>query len=87
MVFCIPLTSPKAKHFKDLQSFNNRNHLNLKYQNLIYIKRTDSIALLDQMRSISTYRLLKPYNSICLDSLTLNLITTKALKYLKNIIK
>ena len=59
MVFCIPLTSPKLKHFKTKIDFNNRNHLELKHQNLIYIKETDSIALLDQMRSISIYRLFK----------------------------
>ena len=35
MIFCIPLTSPKEKHFKDLNSFKKRNHRELKYQNLI----------------------------------------------------
>ena len=35
MVFCIPLTSPKRKHFKSIEAFNNRNYNELKYQNLI----------------------------------------------------
>ena len=34
MVFCIPLTSPKEKHFKTLDAFSNRNHNELKYQNI-----------------------------------------------------
>lgn len=59
MVFCIPLTSPKQKHFKSIEAFNNRNHRELKYQNLVYIDTTDSIALLDQMRTIAVQRLIK----------------------------
>ena len=34
MVFCIPLTSPKIKHFKTQNGFINRKHLDLKFQNL-----------------------------------------------------
>ncbi len=86
MLFCIPLTSPKEKHFKNLQAFNNRNHNELKYQNLIYIDKTDSIALLDQMRTISTQRLIKSYNVI-LDIKNIDLIITKVNKYIKNIMK
>ena len=86
MLFCIPLTSPKEKHFKSLQAFNNRNHNELKYQNLIYIDRTDSIALLDQMRTISVQRLIKSHNVI-LDEKNVNLIITKVNKYIKNIMK
>ncbi len=26
MVFCIPLTSPKGKHFKTIKSFESRNY-------------------------------------------------------------
>ena len=37
MVFCIPLTSPKEKHFKTKKSFIKRNHNDLKYQTLLYI--------------------------------------------------
>ena len=86
MLFCIPLTSPKLKHFNNLQAFNNRNYNELKYQNLIYIDTTDSIALLDQMRAISIERLLKTYNVI-LNSKNINLIITKVNKYIKNIMK
>jgi len=92
MIFCIPLTSPKEKHFKTIEAFNNRNHNELKYQNLIYINQTDSIALLDQIRTISVKRLLNEYkdadnNNIILNSKNLKLISIKTTKYLKNIFK
>lgn len=87
MVFCIPLTSPKEKHFKSLEDFNNRNHLKLRCQNFVYINQTDSIALLDQMRSISTNRLLKPYKNIILNEKNIQLLITKATKYIKNILR
>lgn len=87
MVFCIPLTSPKEKHFKNIDAFKNRNHLYLKYQNLVYIDQTDSIALLDQMRSISTQRLLTPYNDIVLDNKNIQLLITKSSKYLRHILQ
>ncbi|MBQ8891449.1 MAG: type II toxin-antitoxin system PemK/MazF family toxin [Bacilli bacterium] len=92
MVFCIPLTSPKRKHFKSIEAFNNRNYNELKYQNLIYINQTDSIALLDQLRTISTARLLNEYkdadnHSIVLNEENLSLITIKTIKYLKHIFK
>ena len=86
MLFCIPLTSPKEKHFKSLKAFENRNHNELKYQNLIYIDETDSIALLDQMRTISTFRLKQSYN-VVLNIKNINLIFNKINKYIKNIIK
>ena len=88
MVFCIPLTSPKVKHFKTIKDFNSRNYLELKYQNLVYIDQTDSIALLDQMRSISIKRLLNKYHkNTILNNKNIKLLTTKATKYLKNILK
>ena len=87
MLFCIPLTSPKEKHFKNKYAFNDRNHNELKYQNLIYIDITDSIALLDQIRTISIKRIIKPYNSIVLDSKNINLIITRVQKYINNIMK
>ena len=87
MVFCIPLTSPKIKRFKTQNGFINRKHLDLKFQNLVYIDQTDSIALLDQMRSISIHRLLKPYNDITLNEKNINIFTTKTIKYLKHILK
>lgn len=87
MVFCIPLTSPKLKHFKSLEHFKNRNYLELKYQNLVYIDQTDSIALLDQMRSISIQRLLKPYKNVILNDKNVQLLIIKTLKYIKNILR
>ena len=86
MVLCIPLTSPKEKHFNTREAFKNRNHNELKHQNLIYIDKTDSIALLDQIRTISTQRLLNSYNTI-LDAKNINLIILKTNKYIKNIMK
>lgn len=87
IVFCIPLTSPKIKHFKSLKDFNNRNYLELRYQNLVYINQTDSIALLDQMRSVSTQRLLSPYKEIILDDNNIQLLIIKVKKYLEHILK
>lgn len=86
MVFCIPLTSPKLKHFKSLKDFNNRNYLELSYQNLVYINQTDSIALLDQMKSISIQRLLTPYKNVILNDSNIELLITKTTKYIKNIL-
>lgn len=92
MVFCIPLTSPKQKHFKSAEAFNNRNHLQLKHQTLVYIDQTDSIALLDQMRTISTQRLLSRYKNCINEDITLDdknnkLLTIKIIKYLKHILE
>lgn len=85
LVFCIPLTSPKEKHFKTKIDYINRNHLELKYQNLVYIKETDSIALLDQIKTISIQRIIKKYSKELLDN-TKKLLTTKLLKYMANIL-
>lgn len=92
MVFCIPLTSPKEKHFKTTVAYKNRNHNELKYQNLVYINQTDSIALLDQIRTISVQRLLNEYKdadnkSIILNNQNLALINLRTIKYIKNILK
>jgi len=87
MVFCIPLARPKLKHFKSYNSFINRRHIDLKYQNLVYINQTDSIALLDQMRSNSTQRLLTPYGNIIFNDENINLLISKTSKYLKHILQ
>lgn len=87
MLFCIPLTSPKEKHFKDILSFENRNHLKLKHQSLVFINQTDSIATLDQMRMISIRRVLNPYRDIVLNDKNIKLLIIKATKYLENILK
>ena len=86
MLFCIPLTSPKQKHFKSIEAFNKRNYNELKYQHLVYIDETDSMALLDQIRTISVLRLKKSYN-VVLSSTTIDLINTKISKYIANILK
>ncbi len=86
MLFCIPLTSPREKHFKNIEAYNERNHNELKYQTLIYIDTTDSIALLDQIRTISVQRLIKSYK-VVLDSEHINLIISKVNKYINNVIK
>lgn len=61
MVLCLPMTSPKEKHFKTLEAFINRDYLNLKYPHLYYIKETDSIVLLEQFRTISKARIESQY--------------------------
>lgn len=87
MTFCIPLTSPKEKHFKTINDFNNRNHLELTHQTLVYIDQTDSIALLDQMRSISVYRLINPYKNIILNDKNIDLLITKISKYIEHMLQ
>ena len=92
MVLCIPLTSPKEKHFKTKDDYSRRNYNALKYQNLVYINQTDSVALLDQIRTISTKRLLHTYkdadnNEICLNDDNLKLINVRIIKYFKNIFR
>ena len=53
LVLCIPLTSPKEKHFKTKEDYEKRNYLNTKHYSWQYLKQTDSIALLEQAKSIS----------------------------------
>ncbi len=87
MVFCIPLTSPKLKHFKTEGDFNSRNYKNIKHFNWQYLKQTDSIAMLDQIKTISIQRLLNPYedqnkNIVKLNNNTLTLLKDKVIKYI-----
>ena len=60
MVLCVPLTSPKEKHFRSYDNFIKRNYLKLSHSNYVFIKQTDSIALLDQIKFISVNRVLNP---------------------------
>ena len=53
MVLCLPMTSPKEKHFKSLDGYVDRDKSQLKYAHTYYIKETDSIVLLEQARMIS----------------------------------
>lgn len=80
LVLCIPLTSPKIKHFKTNDNFNNRNYKNIKHFNWQYLKQTDSIALLDQMKTISIGRILNPFKNQSKNVIILNNNTQKILK-------
>lgn len=57
VVFAIPLTSPKLKHFRTEKDYIDRNHVGVKFLRLHYIRQTDSIALLEQIKSISKERI------------------------------
>lgn len=61
MILCLPMTSPKEKHFNTIEGFNNRNIYDLKYPHLYYIKETDSMVLLEQFRTISKARIESQY--------------------------
>lgn len=61
MVLCLPMTSPKEKHFNTIDGFNNRDFHDLKYPHLYYIKETDSIVLFEQFRTISKARIESQY--------------------------
>ena len=71
MILCLPMTSPKDKHFKTLEGYNNRDFRELKYPHLYYIKETDSIVLMEQFRTISKSRIESQYK----DPATLQKIT------------
>ena len=90
-IFCIPLTSPKEKHFKSLNDFKDRNYLNMKYYRYHYIKQTDSIALLEQIKTISIDRLNDYYRDadnkiIVLDQKEMLLLKNKISKFIKMIL-
>ncbi len=93
MIFCLPLTSPKEKHFKTKEGFNSRNHFDLKYPHLYYIKETDSIVLMEQFRTISKRRIESQYkDSISNQKVVISEIEMKKLKdafnkFYKTIIK
>ncbi|MDE5587484.1 MAG: type II toxin-antitoxin system PemK/MazF family toxin, partial [Bacilli bacterium] len=61
MVLCLPMTSPKEKHFNTIEGFNNRNIHDLKYPHLYYVKETDSMVLFEQFRTISKARIESQY--------------------------
>lgn len=63
LVLCIPLTSPKEKHFKTKEDYEKRNYLNTKHYSWQYLKQTDSIALLEQTKSISKLRIKNYYEN------------------------
>lgn len=91
VVFCIPLTSPKIKHFKTKEDFINRNYKEGVHFSWQYLKQTDSIALLDQMKTISTRRLISPFLNqdhkiVILDNNTQKLLKNKIYKYMEMIL-
>ena len=93
MIFCLPLTSPKEKHFKTLEGYKTRNYNDLKYPHLYYIKETDSIILMEQFRTISKNRIesqykdLKTNQKVVLSTLELSKIKTAFNKFIKNILR
>lgn len=91
VVLAVPLTSPKLKHFRTEKAFNDRNYLETKFLRLHYIKQTDSIALFEQLKSISKNRIKDTYKNadhqpIILNEKELNILKIKLIKYLKFIL-
>ena len=91
LTLCVPLTSPKLKHFKTKEDFIKRNYLNTKHFGWQYIKQTDSIALLEQLKIIDKKRILNYYKNedgkiIVLEDKEQSLIKSKITKYLKIIL-
>ena len=91
MVFCIPMTSPKEKHFKTYNDFKTRNGRELKFFSWYYLKQTDSILELDQMKTISNLRLISEYkkdNKIqTINNIDYLKLKTKLNKYINDILK
>lgn len=90
-IFCVPLTSPKLKHFETTDDYNNKDYRNMKYFRYHYIKQTDSIALLEQIRVISIDRLVHFYKDadnkvIVLNDKEMNLLKNKVTKYVDRIL-
>lgn len=91
LAFCIPLTSPKPKHFKTPDDFASRNYMETKHFSWQYLKQTDSIALLEQVKTISKDRIKHYYENqdgkiIVLNSDTQLLLKEKLITYLKRIV-
>lgn len=91
LAYCIPLTSPKLKHFKTEEDFKNRNYLETKSKRLHYIRQTDSIALLEQFRCISTLRISNYYKDednkiVVLGEEEQEILKKDTLKYITNIL-
>lgn len=91
LALCIPLTSPKIKHFKTEKDYNERNYLQTKHFSWQYLKQTDSIALLEQTKSISKNRIKNYYENqdgkiVVLDTHTQNLLKEKLLSYFNKVL-
>lgn len=93
MIFCLPMTSPKEKHFKTCEDYEKRNYLQLKYPHLYYIAETDSMVLLEQFRTISKRRIESQYKNpktkekVVLSDLEQEKLKKAFNKFLKSIIK
>lgn len=93
MVLCFPMTSPKEKHFKTKEEFETRNIHDLKYSHLYYVKETDSIVLLEQLRTISKARIESQYKNpttnqkVVLSKLELEKMKKAFNKFISNILK
>ncbi len=92
MILCLPMTSPKEKHFKTMEGYSNRDFRKLKYPHLFYIKETDSIVLLEQFKCISKGRIESAYkneNNKCVVLSEIEQVKLKKAfnKFFKNIIK
>lgn len=93
MMLCLPMTSPKEKHFKTIEAFNNRDYRNLKYPHLYYVQETDSIVLLEQFRTISKNRIESQYKNpqtnerVILSQTEQEKLKKAFLKIVKNIVK
>ena len=89
MYFAISLTSPKEKHFKNKESFNTRNYLKMSNKSFEYIKQTDSIVTLDQIRMISFFRIAGEFKRenvhVIIEEDIRKTIEAKLLTYLENI--
>ncbi len=91
LVLCIPLTSPKIKHFKSEKAYNERNYNETKHFSWQYLKQTDSIALLEQVKIISKLRVKDYYENqdrkiVVLDQHTQELLKTKLISYFNKIL-
>lgn len=91
LTFCIPLTSPKLKHFKSEKAYIERNYRETKHFGWQYLKQTDSIALLEQMKIISKNRIKNYYENqdgkiVVLDEETQKLLKKKIISYINIIL-
>ena len=93
MALCLPMTSPKEKHFNTIEGFNTRDYHDLKYPHLYYIKETDSIVLLEQFRTLSKKRIESQYKNkttnqkVVLSSIEQQRLKTAFNKFVNNITK
>ena len=91
IILCVPLTSPKLKHFKSEEAYINRNYLETKFFRQHYIKQTESIALLVQVKTISINRIENYYKDTDGIIVTLNerekeILRKNLIKYLKYVL-